>query len=123
METKELPIYTNVICKGEALKRKACKLYSFSEKQKGIMKDACKALALSDLIYEDAKKIYIEFLKMKVNNTGVYGKAPIFACVYLSALKNGDYRHKRELRILNITPPTITEWVREISRVVDIERV
>ena len=115
MEAKELPIYTNVICKGEALKIKACKLYSFSEKQKGIMKSAYKALALSDLIYEDAKKVYIQFLKTKVKSTGVYSKIPIFACVYLAALKNDEAQNKREIYdACGVRAPSISMWAIKI---------
>ena len=118
MKTKELPIYTHQICKGNALKTKACRLFSFSEKEKGMMKRICNKLGLSNLVYEEAKAIYYEYLKAVVNTTGLNTapKYPIVACVYLSALKNRDPRYKSEIKnTLGIATPTTSNWAQKIS--------
>lgn len=121
---KMLPIYTHQICKGNALKIKACRLLSFSEKEKDMMKGMCNKLGLSNLIYEEAKVIYYKYLKAVVNTSGLCAapKYPIVACVYLSALKNREPRYKSEIKnILGITPPTISNWALKISNTLGLD--
>lgn len=104
--------------KGTTLKIKACQLFSFSEKEKETMKGMCDKLGLSNLVYEGAIELYHKYLKCCYKTTGLVSapKYPIAACVYLSAIKNGDPRYKSEIKnTLGIATPTTSNWAQKIS--------
>ena len=123
MKTKELPIYTNVIDKGNALKIKACRLYSFSEKEKQQMKYFCECLDLSEEIYKVAKEIYMSFLKVNLDKGVFTPTRYIAASIYLAAILELDSRTQKNIETVSgTTSSTIGKCKNRIIENIDMDK-
>ena len=111
-------IYTHQILrnkKGNALKIKACRLYSFSEKEKTEIVTFCERLDLSQPVCEKAKEIYFSYLKANIGK-GVFNPTPpILASIYLASMGENEVCTMRELHeISEISENTIRKYKNEL---------
>lgn len=104
--------------KGDALKGKACRVFLFSETQKEILSDICHQLGLSEKVLIKATDIYKTFLRRTLDKTVGVPKYPIYTCVYIAAILEGEHKTYREFwDITGITDTTMRRWYKRVMGV------